>query len=729
MLPNLAERIRQTTTATASRRTFLKLSLGTGAGLLVGVRLPEARAAVADAAGGFNPFVRVTADDAVTVIVKHLDKGQGSATGLATLVADELGAAPGQVSTEFAPSDPETYKNLAFGIQGTGGSTAIANAFEQYRRAGAAARVMLAAAAAEAWGVPAGEVTVSDGRIRHEGAGKDAPLGEFAETAAKREVPQEPRLRSPAEWRYIGKSFPRVDVPAKSEGAAGLYGMDVQLADMVVAVLAKPPKWGAKVGRVDAEKAKAVPGVIDVLTVPQGVAVIARSTWPALEGRKALAVEWDDSGAETRSSAELYEEYRRLADTEGTVAASHGDAEAALAGAEHVVEATYEFPYLAHAPMEPIDVTVRFDGESAEFWTGSQLQTVDHQTAAAVLGIPMEKVRINTLWAGGSFGRRAIGDSHYVAEAAAIARAWGQDRPIKLVYSREDDVQGGYYRPLYVHKVRAGVDADGRLLGWHHRIVGQSILTGTPFEQYMVKDGVDETTVEGIHDMPYRSEGFRVEVHNTEVGVPVLWWRSVGHTHTAYVVETVIDELAEKAGRDPVEYRLGLLGDDPRRAGVLRLAAEKIGWGQPPPEGIHRGVAVHRSFSSYVAEIAEVRMRDDGKVKVERVVCAVDVGVPVNPDNIRAQVEGALGYGLGAILRNEVTLTDGTVDQANFDSYLPLRIQDMPAVEVHIVESTEAPTGIGEPGTPPIGPAVANAIAKATGQRVRTLPLSKHGLA
>lgn len=729
MLPQIAGRMGVTDPVVTSRRDFLKLSLGAGAGLVIGMQVDPVAASMHVAEGAFNPFVRITPDDTVTVIVKHLDKGQGSATGLATLVADELGASIEQVRTEFAPADAERYKNLALGVQGTGGSTAIANSWIQYRQAGAAAREMLAAAAAAQWHVKVDEVTVVDGFVRHVNSANRAPLGTFAEAAAKLALPAKPHLRSPEEWRYIGKSFPRVDVAEKSSGAVGLYGMDVQLPGMLVAVLAKPPKWGATVRSVDDSKARAVAGVVDVLQVPQGVVVLAKSTWPALKARNLLLVDWDESGAETRSSADLFAEYHRLAETPGLPAHVHGDVEAALAGATQVVEASYEFPYLAHAPMEPLDITVQFDGERAEFWTGSQLQTVDQNVAAAVLGIEPDKVSINTLWAGGSFGRRAIADGHYAAEAASIARVSGRHEPIKLVYSREDDIRGGYYRPMYVHRVRAGLDAAGNIVGWHHRVVGQSIMTGTAFEQYMVKDGVDHTSVEGIADMGYAIGALGLELHTPKVGVPVLWWRSVGHTHTAYVVETMIDELAMRADRDAVEFRLALLGADARKAAVLRLAAEKAGWTTPPADGVHRGVAVHKSFDSYVAEIAEVRLRADGRVKVERVVCAVDCGQPVNPDNIVAQVEGALGYGLGAVLRNEITLADGAVEQGNFDRYLPLRMDDMPTVEVHIVPSSEAPTGIGEPGTPPIGPAVANAIARAKGLRVRELPMSKHGLA
>ena len=511
-------------------------------------------------------------------------------------------------------------------------------------------------------------------------------------------------------------------------GAPDSFGMDVHLDDMLVAVLARPPKWGGTVKSVDSAAARRGRGVVDVLEVPQGVVVLARSTWPAIKGRDALKIEWDFAQAETRSTRQLELEYKAMAKREGIPFRSDGDAAAALAGAAHVVEATYVFPYLAHAPMEPIDITILFKDGKATLWTGSQLQTLDQNVAAAVLSIQPQDVAIHTLWAGGSFGRRAIYDAHYAGEAAAIAKAWGKPQPIKLVYTREDDIRGGYYRPMYVHKVRAGVDADGKLTGWHHRVVGQSLMIGTPFEGFAVSEGVDHSSVEGLEDATYAIPNFRGEVHNTAVKVPVLWWRSVGHTHTAYAMETMIDRAATAAGRDPLAFRLALLADDARKTGVLKLVAEKAGWGTPPPAGRWRGIAVQKSFNSYVAEIAEVSRRDDGTFKVEKVWCAVDCGVPVNPDNIRAQMEGGIGYGLGAVLRNEITLTDGAVDQDNFDSYEPIRIDEMPDIEVHIVPSEEAPTGVGEPGVPPIGPAVANAIFAATGEMPTELPLTRAGL-
>ncbi|MGI9434364.1 MAG: molybdopterin cofactor-binding domain-containing protein [Geminicoccaceae bacterium] len=734
-LLNQANALPFATVAAPTRRGFLKLSVGATAGFALGVSLPflpgTAKSATA-AAAAFNPFVKIGTDGTVTVVVKHLDKGQGSATGLATLVADELDAAWEQIAVEFAPANATLYNNLQWGeVQGTGGSSAIANSFDQYRKASATARVMLIEAAAAEWGVPADELSIEAGLISH-ASGKSAGFGDVALKAAEVPVPDDAPMKSPEQWVYIGKSFPRLDTKMKSEGAVGVYGMDQQMDDMLVAVLAAPPKFGGVAQSFDAEAAKAVRGVTDVIQVPQGVAVLATSTWPAIKARDLLEIEWDFSSAETRSSTDIMAKYLELADEPGAPVKAVGDAEAGLESAAGVIETTYQFPFLAHAPMEPIDVTVLFDGETAKFWTGSQVQTLDQNVSAGVLGIDPAKVTINTLWAGGSFGRRAIYDSHYVAEAAAIAKTWleavGKAQPIKLVYTREDDIRGGYYRPAYVHKIRAGVTTDGKVAGWHHRIVGQSILKGTMFEAALVKDGIDHTSVEGVEDTPYALDNFAVELNTTDVQVPGLWWRSVGHTHTAYAMETMVDQLAKAAERDPVDFRRDLLGNDARKLGVLDLVTEKSGWGENIPAGRSRGVAVHKSFSTYVAQVVEISQQDDGMIKVEKVWCAVDCGIPVNPDNIVSQMEGGIGYGLGAILRNEITLTEGEVDQGNFDGYEPLRIEDMPDIEVHIVPSTEPPTGVGEPGTPPIGPAVANAIFAATGNMPTRLPLSQEGL-
>jgi len=716
--------------AKPTRRSFLKMSAGTVGGLVLAMNLPRGTASAAE--GEFlQPFVHIRPDNTVVVLSKHLDKGQGTATGLSTLVADELDASWDQMTVEFAPSNPQVYANTLFGVQGTGGSTAMANSFMQYRQAGAAAKAMIVAAAAKDWGVPAGEIAVKDGVVSH-GSGKSATLGELAGLAATEDVPAEPTLKTPDQWVYIGKSFPRLDVKNKTVGAPKTYTIDFQRDDLLVAVVARAPRFGGKVRSFDATEAKKVPGVVNVLEIPNGVAVIATSTWPAIKGRGLLDIEWDDSEAETRSSDAMLNELREMTATPGVKVREDGDVDAALESADRVIEVDFEFPFLAHGAMEPLDIALMFDGETAEFWFGSQIQTIDHNVAATVLGIPFEKVKINTLWAGGSFGRRAQGDAHPVVEACLLAKtmqaAGMEPAPVKIVWTREDDMAGGYYRPMSAHKIKAGLDADGNVTAFKYNIAAKSIVKGTPFEAVLMKNGVDHNMTEGAHDTTYAFPLMNMDQAFQETKVPVLWWRSVGHTHTAYVMETMIDRLAKEAGKDPVAYRLEMIKDDPRKVGVLKLAAEKAGWDTPAPEGRYRGVAVHKSFGSYVAEVVEISFRDDDTVKVEKVVAAVDCGTPINPDNIRAQVEGGIGYGLGAILRNQVTLVDGVVEETNFDTYEPLRMSDMPEVEVHIVASNEAPTGIGEPGTPPIGPAVANAIAAARGEWVTTLPLAKNGL-
>jgi isoquinoline 1-oxidoreductase beta subunit len=456
--------------------------------------------------------------------------------------------------------------------------------------------------------------------------------------------------------------------------------------------------------------------------IPTGVAVLATDTWAAMRGRDALRIIWDDDKAERRSSAAIMAEYKEVARRAGRIAVNRGDAARALASAPRVLEAEFEFPYLAHAPMEPLNGTIaRNPDGTVEVWAGCQLQTVEQRVVASILGIPTEQVKLHTLWAGGSFGRRATPTADYLSEAATILKAIDGAAPVHLVWTREDDMRAGYYRPLVYHRMRAGLEPDGRIAGWQHAVVGKSILMGSPFEA-MVENGVDATSVEGLADTSYVIPDFRVEVHNAREGVPVLWWRSVGHTHTAQAVEVFVDELAHAAGRDPLRYRLDLLRDAPREAAVLRLAAEKAGWGGTSPAGRGRGVAVHKSFDSYVGMVADVSV-DGGSLKVERIVAAVDCGIPVNPDVIAAQVEGAVGFALSSVLRNRITLQDGLVQEANFDAYEPTRMSEMPKVEVHIVPSTADPTGIGEPGVPPLAPAISNAVFAATGKRLRSLPL------
>ena len=711
-----------------SRRRFVQGLGAAGAGLVIGFHWSAGsrRASAAETDLAPNAFLRIAPDGTVTVISKHIEFGQGTYTGLATLVAEELDADWSTVRVESAPADAERYANLFFGgVQGTGGSTAMANSWEQFRRAGAVGRAMLMQAAAARWGVPAAELSTDRGQVRHEASGRSAGYGDLAAAAAGLEVPESVALKEPERFRLIGTRLGRVDSAAKSDGSA-LFTADVALPDTLTALLLRPPRFGATVRSVDDSAARAVPGVVEVVQVPRGVAVLARGFWAAQRGRQALEVEWDDSGAETRGSDDLFREYQALAREPGVDAARRGDLDAAFDGAGRVLTAEYRFPYLAHAPMEPLDAVIRrTDDGGAEIWAGSQLQTVDQQVAAGILGVPPEKVRIHTLFGGGSFGRRATPNADVAAEAASLLKAVGGRRPIKLLWTREDDIRGGRYRPLYLHRLRAALDDAGRPVAWEQRIVGQSIARGTPFEAALVADGVDATSVEGARDLPYAIPNFAVELHTTDVGVPVLWWRSVGHTHTGYSTETFMDELAEAAGADPVEFRLGLLAEHPRHRGVLQRVAEASGWGDAAPEGRARGVAVHKSFSSYVAQVAEVSRGPGGLPRVHRVVCAVDCGIAINPHNIEAQMQSGIGYGLGAALYNEIVLEEGRVRQSNFDGYRPLRINDMPEVEVHVVASGEAPTGVGEPGVPPVAAAVANAWYRLTGERVRRLPFSR----
>ncbi|MBP2313993.1 xanthine dehydrogenase family protein molybdopterin-binding subunit [Azospirillum soli] len=710
-----------------SRRRFLVLSGVAGAGLTLGLPIASAKAQPAASAAQtpFAAYLRVAPDNSVTVLSAHMDMGQGIYSGLATLVAEELGADPAQLRVEGAAGNPKLYGNLAWGgaVQGTGGSTAIASSFERYRRAGATARAMLVQAAANEWKVPASEITVERGVLTHR-SGRRATFGELAERAAALPVPADVPLRDPKDWTLIGsESVRRVDSADKSTGRQ-TYTIDVKLPGLLTAVVAHPPRFGGSVRSFDATAAKAVKGVVEVVQISRGVAVIAEHTWAAIKGREALKVEWNLDTAEARGTAELMEEFKRLAAQPPTaVAARRGDADKALAGAAKVVEATYEFPYLAHAALEPMDAVARKDGDVLEVWGGHQMPDLYQAKAAAIAGVSPDKVRLHVMMTGGSFGRRATPDADVIVEAVECAKAIGWRAPVKVLWTREDDMQGGRYRPMYLHTVKAGLDAAGNPVAWKHRIVGQSILANSPFAA-MVKDGIDPTSVEGVSDSPYAVPNLTAELTTVAAGVPVLWWRSVGHTHTAYAMETMIDQLATAAGRDPVEFRRALLTDHPRHRRVLDLAAEKAGWGQPLAAGRFRGVAVHESFATVVAEVAEIAMDDRGGFRVERVVCAVDCGVAVNPDQIRAQMEGGIGFGLGAILHSRITLTGGEVDQSNFDGYEVLRFTEMPRVEVHVVPSAEPPTGVGEPGVPPIGPAVANALA-AAGRTARILPLSR----
>ncbi|KIT15178.1 xanthine dehydrogenase family protein molybdopterin-binding subunit [Jannaschia aquimarina] len=723
-------------TLSTSRRGFLKGATATGALLFVGLT-PQGALAAADGPAMLNPFVKIGSDGTVTAIVKHFEKGQGPATGLSTLIAEEIGLRMDQIAYEFAPSNPEVYNNLLFGpFQGTGGSTAMANSFMQYRQAGAAAREMLLQAAASDWGVDASELSIEEGMVT--GAGNTAPLGDFVAAASALEAPAEPRLKDPSEFRLIGDpSIRRLDSAIKVDGSAQ-FAIDVFLPNQMVVMIARPEQRGALAMSFDDSGAQGIRGYIRSAVLPNqaGVAVYAEDTWAALQARNALEVEWDLSAAETRSSDEIEAEIRAALEEEPTYNVGGPDAaatRAAIDGAANVVEQTFYFPLLAHAPMEPLNCTIEQteDGRIV-LHDGAQMPTGPHMAMAEIFQLPMDQIEIRTMLAGGSFGRRATPDADYQVEAALAFVMTDRTRPVKLVWSREDDLRSGYYRPAFGHKVRVGLDEDGEIVGWEHRIAGQSIMKGTPFESVLVHDGIDHSSVEGTADSPYQIPGAFFGLTDTEKATSTLWWRAVGHTHTAYVMEVMMDMAARAAGADPVAFRLNYLtgeGADQRRmAGVLRLAAEQAGWGAAPADR-SQGIAVHKSFGSYVAEVVEISGNAADGVRIERVTCAVDCGLAVNPDIVKAQMEGGIGYGIGHNMRDRITLTNGAVDQYNFPDYEPLRIGDIQRIDVHIVPSAEAPTGVGEPGTPPAAPALANAIAAASDLRVGTLPMDENGVA
>lgn len=722
-----------------SRRTLLK----GGGGLALGIffaPLLRGMDALAAAGGPLEPnsFVRIDLDGTVTVLAKHLEMGQGSYTGLATLLAEELDADWDKVRVEGAPADVKRYNNLAFGpMQGTGGSTAMANSWEQMRNAGATAKAMLVAAAAQRWSVPVSEISVDKGVVIHAGSGRSAGFGELVEAAASLPVPEQVQLKNPKDFKLIGKrELRRKDSQGKTDGSA-VFTQDFKLPGMLVAMVAYPPRFGGVPRKVDSIKAKAVRDVVEVVEfrdLPHGrsgVAVLAKNTWAARQGRDALVIDWDESQAFTLGSEEILAQYRDDAGKPGRPATSKGDADAALAQAAKTVEADYEFPYLAHAAMEPMNCLVKLSSDRCEIWNGEQFQTVDQAIISSYLGLKPEQVSLTQLYAGGSFGRRASSVSDYLLEAVAItkaARDKGVDAPVKMVWTREDDTRGGYFRPLYLHRVRIGLDEAGKLQAWHNRIVGQSIMTGTSMEPFMIKEGIDHTSVEGLSNLSYAVPNLQVELSTpTNIKVPVLWWRSVGHTHTGYVAETMIDEAAVAAGQDPYAFRHALLESHPRHRGALELAAKQAGWDKPLAAGAEgekrgRGIAVHESFGSFVAQVAEVTVKADGSYRLDRVVCAVDCGIAINPDVIKAQMEGGIGFALAAAQHSAITLKEGRVEQSNFHDFRVLRMNEMPKVEVHIVPSAENPTGVGEPGVPPLAPALANALFAATGVRLRKLP-------
>lgn len=705
-----------------SRRNFLKQGALSGGALVVAFFVPGAhrlaQATEAPAEFAPNAFLRISADESIRVLLAHSEMGQGIWTALPMLIAEELDADWSKIQVEHAPAAPAYFAN-GMPMQFTGGSMSTWTEFERYRQAGATARALLIQAAAQRFKRKPADCRTENGYVI---AGEErASYGALAPAAAKLTPPKTVALKDPKDWKLIGRPTRRLDSPEKINGSAR-FGMDVQFDGLLTAVVARGPVFGATVRAFDATAAKQVPGVRDVVQVPSGVAVVADHFWAAKRGRDALRVDWDLGAGAAVDSDTLRTDFLAKAATEGLIAAQAGDAAAALSEATRRIEAEYSVPFLAHAPMEPLNCTVKIESDLCEVWTGTQFQTMDQAATARITGLKPEQVRIHTLFLGGGFGRRATPTSDFVVEAVHVAKAAG--RPVKTVWTREDDIRGGYYRPAFVHKAEIAIGGDGKPVAWRQRIVGQSILGNSPFKM-MVKNGIDATSVEGVADSPYLKDvaNHRVELHSPELPVPVLWLRSVGHTHTAFAMESLIDELAHAAGKDPLEYRRDLLQKHPRHLGVLNLAAEKAGWGTPAEKGRARGLAVHESFGSYAAQVAEISLHD-GDIRVHRVICAVDCGIAVNPAGITAQMESGIVFGLSAALFGNLTLRKGEVQQSNYHDYRVLRMNQMPQIEVHIVPSTAKPGGIGEVGVPPLAAAVGNALFALTGKRQRNLPLS-----
>jgi isoquinoline 1-oxidoreductase beta subunit len=714
------------------RRSFLKLTAASGFAL--GAFPLGTLAQDAAKPAGLKPtqqpsaFVQIDKDGTTTITINRLEFGQGVQTALPMILAEELDADWSKVRSVHGSNAP-AYVDPVFGMHLTGGSGSIAHSYVQYRELGARTRAMLVSAAAAQWKVDASTLHTRNGVVIGPG-GKQLGYGELADAAMKLPVPETVALKDPKDFRLIGKPTGRLDAKAKASGHQS-YGIDTRLPGMLTAVVARPPVFAAKLKSVDDSAAKAIKGVKAVLRVPvdrggEGVAVIADGYWAAKQGRDALKLEWDTSGVEKIDSAKQLAQYRELAGKPGP---RKFDADVSrLASSAHKIDAEFVFPYLAHAPMEPLNCTVSLAGDKAELWVGSQMPGLDGMAAAKVLGVPPQNVKVNVQMAGGGFGRRAIATSDYVAEACGVAKAAqvaGISAPIRTLWSREDDIKGGYYRPMHLHTAKIGFDAQGKIDAWDHVIVGQSILGGTPFEPMLVKDGIDGTAVEGMKE-PYEIP-MRLTVHHPKVNVPVLWWRSVGSTHTAFVMETLVDEIARTTKQDPVAYRMKLIGNDhPRHKAALQLAVDKSGYGKKKlAAGRAWGVAVHESFNSVVAYVVEASVKD-GTPTLHSVTAGVHCNLVVNPKTVEAQVQGAALMGLSMCLPGAaITLKDGIVEQSNFSDFVVPRITDMPQIAVYMVPSADAPTGMGEPGLPPLAPAFANAVTALTGKPLRELPFKR----
>ncbi len=713
-----------------SRRNFLKSGAIFGGGLLISFTVGKnvlARSPIPSGPGSSfapNAFLQILPDSSITVILTHVEMGQGIWTTLPMLIAEELDADWKDIKVEHGPAG-KAYNHAVFGIQITGGSSSTWSEFDRYRQAGATARILLTQAGAKRLGTTADRCKTEHGFVL--AGSKKLSYGQLAKEASGLKVPEKVELRPPATWKYIGKGKKRLDAPAKVNGTA-VFGMDIQFPGLLTAVVAHSPVFGGKVKSFDPSKALATPGVRQVVEIPTGVAVVADHYWAATQGRKALEVKWDDGKGADQSTTKQIESYKKLAATNGTSAGQKGSSETALKAATKTVEAEYVFPYLAHSAMEPINCTVKIADGKCEIWTGTQMPGIDQAAAAEILGFKPEQVEIKTPFLGGGFGRRATPNADFVSEAVQIAKASG--KTIKMVWSREDDMKGGYYRPAFVHNVKVGLGANGHPAAWHHNIAGQSIMANKGgFFAAMIQKGIDSTSVEGVNDSPYLKEvpDYFVGLHSPDEVVTVLWYRSVGHTHTAYVMETMIDQLAHAAGQDPVAYRQSLLKDHPRHLRALNLAAEKAKWNSPLPAGHYHGVAVHEAFESFVAQVVEISMVN-GQPKVHKVTCAIDCGLAVNPDGVKAQMESGIIFGITMAMYGEITVDKGVIQQSNFYDYKIARMHETPVIEVHIAESTDKMGGAGECGVPPIAPALANAIFAATGKRIYHLPIINNNL-
>jgi len=713
-----------------SRRSFLRVSATAAGGLIVSLYLDFPLLAQAPQTRTYPPdaFVHIQRDEKIVIQVNRLEFGQGVQTALPMLLADEMDADWEQIVAELAPA-ADVYKDPVYGIQMVGGSGSIAHSFQQYRELGAKIRAMLLAAAAQQWKVPAAQCR-TEASVVYGPGGRSAKYADLADTAARLPVPEQVPLKNASDFERIGKGTRRLDSRPKCDGSLK-FGLDLDLPGMKVALAAHPPIFGASPKSVDDKAARSVLGVMDVFEIPtisQGtaVAVVADKFWTAKQARDRLAIDWDFSRVEPADTAQLWAKYKDLAGTPGNVAVTRGDL-GVLDGipTANRIDAEYEFPYLAHSPMEPLNTTVHFDGDHAEVWAGSQFQTVDQIAIADTLGLKPEQVSFHTEMAGGGFGRRATPDSHVQREAAAIAKRC-KGIPVKLIWTREDDVQGGYYRPMHAHRIEIGIGADGMPLAWRHVIVGQSIVAGTAFASFLIKNGVDETAVEGVSDTPYEIPNFSVSAHHPTVNVPVLWWRSVGHSHTAFVMETLIDDLATRATTDPFVYRRKLLKSDAKRLrGVIDLVDEQsVTWRNHLAEGHAFGVACHESFGTSVGCVADVSI-ENKRPKIHRVTVALDCGTAVNPLTVESQFQAGVSFGVSQLMaKGAITFKNGHAQQNNFDGYTPPYIVDAPvAVDVHIVPRTGEPSGCGEPPVPVISPAVVNALFRLTGKRYRGLPL------